>query len=398
MKMMIKQILIPLMLIQFSLAAMAQNCTETADLISYPGTLTAANPKYPPASDFLLKEKENAFKYMLAIENLFKKNFQLKRGHAKYWFDKPPFVNLTGLKHYVTYMGQIGFYQYFCNNGKLAKTDEFTVDFRVLVNPVLDNNLYEGGADYFMNEQMKIGPYIPFVNYLKFNAEEVDKIVKGRGFLEFTHGNNFKPHTDVYRQWYISKPDQPIFLKVSRREFLHSLLVFYEREKKSYIEEYTRKLNDAIQYAEKYRRNGNNDMYNNSMADKSAAEKNIGLVESNYQNKLKKVNQFLQHESAEWLEQPTNFKAGTFRCNTFSSFSFVKQASCFELDKFYDGEDGEAIYKWNADYIDKVISNAGKPFFLVVRFRYKAGEAFSQNIMNEFIEKFDFKSLYQLLN
>jgi hypothetical protein len=267
-----------------------------------------------------------------------------------------------------------------------------------MVNPVLDNNLYDGGGEYFEKEGNKTGAYIPFVNYLKFNAEEVDKIVKGNGYLEFTHGNNYKPHTDVYRQWYISKPEFPIFLKVSRKEFLNSLLAFYEREKKSYLKEYTRKLNDAILYAEKYSRNGNLAMYNNSIEDKNTAEKNLKLVETNYQNKIKKVNLFLQKESADWLAQPTRFKPGKFSCSTLSSFSVVNQAACFELDEFYNGEDGEAIYKWNADYIDKQLSHAGKPFLLVVRFRYKAAESFSQGIMNDFIKNFDFNGLNQLLN
>ncbi|MFT3843819.1 MAG: hypothetical protein QM725_02110 [Lacibacter sp.] len=370
-----------------------QTCNETAERINEPGNLTAANPKLP--KDFSITEKATALKTIAEMEKLFLKNFSLNGGIAKYWFHKPPFENLTGLQHYTTYSGQVGFYQYLCVNGKKITSDEYGVDVRIMANPVLNKNLHDGGADYYADNIKKNGAYISFCNYQHMAETEADKLIKSNSYFEDTKSNNYYRHNDVFRYWYISKPGTPVLVKVNRKEFLQSLLKFYEREKQFYSKEFERKRNDGIKYMEVYRKNGNTAMFNSSRDDKNKAETALQTIENNYQLKKQKAENLLATKTEAWLNEPAVIDPVTFKNKELYGDKTRNHAESFFLENFNTGSQEENIYKWNPEYFKNM--QDGKPMFFEVRFRYKAGEPFSEGILNHFIKNFDFKTLQQLL-
>lgn len=371
----------------------SQNCSQNSDLISIPGNLTVKSPKLP--TDFKPTEKINALKTISQIESLFTKNFNLNGGYAKYWFHNPPFTNQTGLNNYTNYYGLIGFYQYVCVNGKKTNSDEYTVDFRVMVNPSLERNLHVGGSDFYLDEKKKSGFFVPFCYYQHLNDKDAEIIINGNGFLDETFGNDYKVHTDVYRHWYISKSDEKILEKVSRKEFLQSLLQFYEKEKLFYVKEFERKRNDGIKYMETYKKNGNSVMYNNSLDDKNKAENALVTIENAYQNKKRTAENILKNKSEDWLLKPTKINPESFKNFELYGDKTRNYAESFALENASSLEQQETIYKWNSTYFKNI--QAGKPTFFDVRFRYKAGEEFSAGILNNFMHNFDFNALKQIL-
>ena len=124
-------------------------------------------------------------------------------------------------------------------NGKKVKSSEYGVDFNVLDNPRLIHHFpfafYPSTYDFYVNRP-KLGYLsIPLFRYLSIPDSIAKLINSGKGFMEDHYGNNFYPHTDVFRTWYITRPGTTILLPVSRKEFLESLLEFYDREKLSLI-------------------------------------------------------------------------------------------------------------------------------------------------------------------
>lgn len=393
-----KRIILTIAVSAFLASAYSQNCISTTELISLPGKLEPANPKLPPVSDFSQAEKALVFKTMSQIEPLLKKDFFLEGGTAKYWFHNQPDINYFGQFYCTNYFGQIGFYPYVCVNGKIINASEFTAEFRIMANPDLNKNLFDGGADYYRDDKKKSGSFIPFCSYQLINDEEAEKIIGGNGFLDVTHGNNYAKHTDVYRHWYISKPGMPILVKVSRKEFLVSLLEFFEREKKSYSKDFERRKNDAIQYMEKYKANGNNIMFQNSADDKEKAESALETIEANYRAKKQPVENMLKNNDLEWLNQPAVLDHKRIYCDENYGDKTQKHAKCFALESFYEGKNGLTVYQWNPEVFKQSEQKPGKAIFFDVMFRYHAGEDFSENILNNFVRNFDFEALKKLLD
>jgi hypothetical protein len=166
-------------------------------------------------------------------------------------------------------------------------------------------------------------------------------INSGNGFFDDPYGNNFYPHTDVFRTWYITKPGTTILLPVSRKEFLESLLEFYDREKLFVTKRMNIKINESVRYMAEYQKSGNKAMYQSHLENKQQAEKTMAELDGIIRNK-KQVVQDLLKKDTNWLQQPATVdpaKRMQFDDrNTRESMAFTG---------FFSGPNANTIYRHN---------------------------------------------------
>lgn len=377
----------------------AQTCNSTDELIALPGILWDHTKLPIGGGSFVPAEKSQAIKTLTAAENICKNKFVLHGGEAKSWFNVTGKVSFD-LYNLTSYYYKIGFYQFVCVGGKKSHSNEYGVDFSVTANPVLNNSVARvfNGVDFYLDTKKQNSPLIAFCRYMRINSADAEKINTGKGYIDNTLGNDYKTHTDVYRNWYISKPGNTLLLPVARRTYLQSLLEYFDREKIYYIKQFTAKLESAKKYIETYRNNGNAAMLQSSISDKLKADQALETIEKNYQIKKQRVEKTLAGKSTEWLNEPAVLDPNNSYCTDKYGDATRNQAECFLFDEFYAGENGETVYQWNPDVFREGTAQPSRPIFFRVQFRFKAGEKFSANIAESFVKDFDFYALQRLLN
>lgn len=374
--------------------AFAQPCTKTDDLLSIPGSLKD-HTKFPiGGGTFSAQEKPVAMKTLIAAENLCKKIFTLKGGEASSWFhlEDGGFFDIYPV---TSYRMKIGFYQHVCVGSKKTNSSEYTVDFNIIVNPELDDHYplaSQPSATEFYQNYPKQG-YLPIsiFRYLSMTASMGESIISGKGFTDNTPGNNYYAHTDVYRNWYITKPGAALLLPVSRKEFLESLLECYDREKLFVGKRMKIKLDESIRYMAQYQKSGNKAMYQSHLENKQAAEKTMGELEAIIRNKKLPLEQLLKKDIA-WLQQPATVDPGKQ-----PRFDERNTAQSMLFTGFVNGPKAHTIYRYNPVLATPLKTQPAKPLFFQVQYRYKAEEKFSQQITDTFVKNFDFEALRKLL-
>lgn len=374
---------------------MAQNCTTNTDLLSIPGSLQDHTKTPIGGGTFSAIERPVGMKILIAVENLCKKKFVLKGGEAKSWFHIKESGKLDLYKHQ-EYQYKIGFYQYACVNGSKLNSSEYTVDFTINANTPFKEMLRmpdRYNEVFFYEDNKKYGSsYISLFRYFILKDTEAHKISSGNGYTVNHQGNNFAAHTDVYYNWYITKPGTQLLSVVTRKEYLNSLLEFYQRENDFLSANYTAKLAEAKRYMEQYEKSGNKAMYNSHKENKEQFEIKLRELASVIHLKKQRVEQVLQTESSSWLQTAATLDPGNYDC-------FNKPTKdCFNFNSFYTGPQAETVYKWNPELVKQSANQPAKPLFFKVQFRFKAGEVFSDAIMNTYVEKFDFDGLRKMLN
>lgn len=375
-------------------SAFAQPCTKTDDLLSIPGSLKDHTKTPVGGGRFTAQEKPVAMKTLIAAENLCKKNFSLKGGEASSWFHVED-GGYYDVYKFSSYRLKIGFYQHVCVGGKKINSDEYTVDFNIAVNPDLGNKYFlapNPGTDEFYINRPKLGYLpIPIFRYLSMPSTEGEAISTGKGFIDNTQGNNYYKHTDVYRNWYITKTGTQVLLPVSRREFLESLLEFYDREKQFITKRMNSKISESVRYMAEYQKSGNKAMYQSHLENKQAAEKTLTELESILSAKRQLPEELLKKETA-WLQQPATLdpKKPMQFDNNYTRESMV-------FTGFFSGPTAKTIYRINPVIAAALKTQPAKPLFFQVQYRFKSEELFSKQITEGFVKGFDFEGLRKLL-
>lgn len=383
-----------LFLFAVSLQAAAQPCTKTEDLLSIPGSLKDHTKTPIGGGTFTAAEKPVAMKTLIAAENLCKKIFTLNGGEASSWFhlEDGGFFDTYAI---TSYRMKMGFYQHVCVNGKKTKSSEYTVDFNVIVNPELDDHYplaSQPSAVEFYQNYPKQG-YLPIAiyRYLCMPAAMSESINGGKGFTENTLGNNYYAHTDVYRNWYVTKPGTILLLPVSRKEYLESLLECYDREKLFNAKRLKIKLDESIRYMAEYLKSGNKAMYQSHLENKQEAEKGLADLESIIRSKKQPLELLLKKDST-WLRQPATVDA-----DNKPRFDYRNPRVSMLFTSFFSGPKAEAVYRYNPALSVPLKTQPAKPLFFQVQYRYKSQEKFSQQITDTFVKDFDFERLRKLL-
>jgi hypothetical protein len=382
-----------LFLFAISVQATAQPCTKTEDLLSIPGSLKDHTKTPVGGGSFTAAEKPVAMKMLIAAENLCKKNFSLKGGEASSWFHVED-GGFYDVYKFSSYRMKLAFYQHVCVGGKRTNSDEYTVDFNIAANPDLGNKYFlasNPGTDEFYENRSKSG-YLPIsiFRYLSMPATTGVAISTGKGYFDDAK-NNYSKHSDVYRNWYVTKAGTAVLIPVRRKEFLQSLLEFYDREKLFVSKRMNSKIEEAVRYMAQYQKSGNKAMYQSHLENKQAAEKALAENEALFRNKRQLPEELLKKDTA-WLQQ-----AATLDPKKPMRFDnkYTKESMVFT--GFFSGPDANTIYRYNPVLAASLKTQPAKPLFFLVQYRYKAEEQFSQQITDSFVKDFDFEALRKLL-
>ncbi len=384
-----------LLLIASFLAAnflLAQPCKITEDLVKLPGVLKPdLIPGFTRNSTFKPVEGPAVLKTLDASVQIMKKNFSLQGGVAKYWY-KANFREHFDVYEYPGYELVVAFYQDVCVDGKKTFSSEYTVDFAIRANHefiYFDNG--PGFIDFYKDKARYGELPISIFTYLSYPPAQAEKMNSGKGYFEEDDGNKFRPHSDVYRRFFILKEGMPLLVPVSRKELLEGLLELYEREKKYHVKRLQAKLDESVRYMAQYEKSGNKSMYQNHLENKQKAEKDLAELDGLINKKKTEVEEKLKAESPEWLAKQATHK---FHDTRFTEHT-IKESSRFK--GFYEGPDANAVYRFNPALAASKKGRTGEPLFFHVRYRYKAGETFSQQITDGFVKNFDFEALRKLL-
>lgn len=382
-----------LFLFAASLQSTAQPCIKNDELLAIPGSLKD-HSKFPVGGgSFNATEKPVAMKTLIAAENLCKKNFSLKGGEASSWFQVED-GGFYDVYKFSSYRMKLAFYQHVCVGGKKTNSDEYTVDFNIAVNPDLGNKYFlaeNPGTDEFYVNRPKSGYLpIPIFRYLSMPATTGLAISTGKGYFDEAK-NNYSKHTDVYRNWYITKAGASVIVPVSRKEFLQSLLEFYDREKLFVSKRVNSKIEEAVRYMAQYQKSGNKAMYQSHLENKQVAEKTLAETEAVFRNKRQLPEELLKKDTA-WLNQPATLDPK--KPMQFDN-KYTKESMVFI--GFYSGPAAKTIYRYNPALAASLKTQSAKPLFFLVQYRYKAEEQFSQQITDTFVKNFDFEGLKKLL-
>lgn len=374
--------------------AFAQPCTKSDDLLNIPGSLKD-HTKFPiGGGTFTALEKPVALKTLIRAENLCKKGFTLKGGEASCWFHLED-GGYFDVNPVTVYRLKIGFYRHICVNGKKVNSDEYGVDFNIIINPELDDHYpfaVPPSANEFYQDRAKLG-YLPIsiFRYLSMTAAMGESINNGKGYTGYTTGNNYNEHKDEYRNWYITKPGTPILIPVTRKEFLESLLECYEREKRFVTNRMKIKLDESIRYMAQYQKSGNKAMYQSHLENKQQAEKAMSELDGILLNK-KQVVQDLLKKDTKWLQQPAMIDPGKR-----IAFDERKPQESMVFTGFFSGPAAHTLYRYNPALAAALKSQPAKPLFFQVQYRFKSEELFSKQITEGFVKGFDFEALRKLL-
>lgn len=383
----------------------AQECQTTEDLLYDEGTLfdRKKTPLQGFVSDFAPAEKAVSLKTLNAVESHVIRDFTIQGGSAKAWF---AFNELSYFDIFLhkSYEYKMGFYPFVCVNGKKILTDEYISDFEVTVNPSVPAffsipSEYESGNSFFDADRTKSnGPRIAIFRYLVFPDSVVASAINnGKGYYEDDKGDVHNNRRDIYRIWYITHPGKKLFAEVSRKEYLNSLLEYYERERMLLTNRNEKKLAESKKYMAQYEKSGNKAMAQSHFENIQDAEKKLAEIQIRYTNKKEKVSKLLSSKPDEWLNQVATINPEIRSNGNSATGSDFAKTGYFSFSGFDETTSAAKVYKWNPDYFKIQTQSPAEPLFFKVAFRYKANTPFTMNIKENFIEKLSFDPLEKLL-
>jgi hypothetical protein len=200
----------------------------------------------------------------------------------------------------------------------------------------------------------------------------------GIGFYQDIKDDKVKQGSGAFitRHWYITKPGMPLFVPVTRKEYLEALLQFYEKEQG------TAKNNHKPQYAN---------------------------YTSQYEAKKSTVTAALKQNTATWLAAPAivcpkpvtswiydkNLGWSYNGQGTADNEADGLKTGSFTFSGFWDDRSGDTLYKYNPAYFKDNIPPA-KPRFIELSFRY-VKLPLGQRLVENFTKNIDCNAIQQLL-
>jgi len=382
----------------------AQVCKTTADLETVPGKYqTAAEYPWPAVRAEYFKNLTSAADKTIAKQILGQLEKAEARSRTGFNLTGGNWENYYSAKGYA-YMGHIrvgqytfqsALYEYFCLNGKLKRNSEYETVLRIHVNeipinalrPFLENPFGTSIGEYDFNFQFQDwknhksanvnDPLISLFNYLASNNEElINAINSGEGYFQDVAEKDIKQNSRsryINRFWFIKKKDVPVLVPVSRKDYLQSLLEYYEREKLYFPKLMTELASN----------------HNTSI------ERNYGNWEADVADKIAKVKNVLASNTEDWLKQQAiinrvedvsqNYKAQLKERTNYNRFWM-----------FYDNaKKSQSLYKINPDYFKANSRTGASPQLIIAVFRY-VSMPLSLKLMNNFSDNFDFDSCKKL--
>lgn len=225
----------------------AQSCQTAAELDALPGKyIDAAHCEYPAMRASWLNDLKTqasitmASKVLTQIEGVerdSRKDFDLKGVVLKSTFSgrNPDFIN--GSRAIASYDLQLGCYEYICINKKMMTNSEYETVLRVYVNRFKDvEEAFDvSDARFFLTPGKYDGRFVRLHYFYRFRDKQLLTAMNGGiGFYQDVNDEKVKQgnrSTYITRHWYITKPGQPLFVPVTKDEYLQALQEYNERAK-----------------------------------------------------------------------------------------------------------------------------------------------------------------------
>ncbi len=366
-------------------------CNSKEELENAPGKyFTAAQYPWPAVrAEYFNKmttapEKATGKRILEQIEKLeqqSRSDFALAGGFWETYYSTEGYNYFAG-KKLADYRFQTAFHEYLCINKKVERNSEYSTVLRVYINSLPINTLsrYIKGisnasgrySKYFYKdpEGYKPGmaaPEIDVFTYLECsNKELITAINSGKDYWQDIPENEIRKNTydHIYRYWFVKRADEPLLLPVSRKEYLESLLEFYDREA-LHIPKSTNYETGSQQNRQTY----------------------YGDLPAVLANKKAIVSKLLKENSVEWLSSQAIVNGQEDRYLNQKQ-KLPEYSSDLTFHKFYDNEkEGGPLYKYNPAYFSAGQSPA-TPEFMAVVFRY-VSKPTHLRLINNFTENFD---------
>lgn len=388
----------------FAQAATAQDCKTSADLYNVTGKyLTAAEYPWPAArAEYFNKMvtpagKATAKQVLGQIEKLEQQSrtgFTITGGNWENTYSTEG-NNSLGNARLGKYTFQSAFHAFFCNKGKMIRNDEYSTVLRIYVNAIPLNTLnpllqapfgsslgeYDFNlqyADFKNHKPVDVdAPLISLFSYLSCTSESlIDAINSGNSYFQDVPEKNVKlndANTFIYRYWFISKKNVPLLLPVSRREYLQSLLEYYEREKLHFPMLVTKLTKD----------------HNKGVARYASWETDVN-------DKITVVKKALADHKEDWLSAQAVINRIEDASLTYKA-NLTEKTNYNRFWRFYDNEKrSEPLYKYNPAYFKDTPPNTARPQLISVAFRYVTMPP-PLRLVENFTKHFDFEGLRKLV-
>ena len=384
----------------------AQDCKTNTDLDATPGKyLTAAQYPWPAVrAEYFKNMGSSADKAMAkqTLNQIEKTEAQSRTGFTLTGGNWENYYSTEGYGYYSnarlgTYTFQSAFYEYFCNKGKATRNPEFSTVLRVYVNHIPVNTLdpflrnpfgsslgdYDFGLQYLDWKNHKPAdvnaPLITLFTYLSCNNPSLlEAINTGTDYFQDTPEKDIRPNNRsrfIYRYWFVKKKELPVLLPVTRKEYLQSLLEYYEREKI-----YFPKLIAAL-----------------TSAHDKGIEHSYGGWEKDLADKITVVKKALSDNSETWLQEQAVINKSEDASLTYKA-GLKERTNYNRFWKFYNQEkNSEPLYKYNPAYFKNSVQGPAKSQIITVAFRYVPVPS-SLRILDNFTRHFDFTALSRLLD
>lgn len=382
----------------------SQNCKTNADLDASPGKyLTAAEYPWPAVrAEYFAKMAGTKDKVMAKqIAGQIEKTEQ--QSHAGFKLTGGNWENIYASKGYGylsnTKLGQYRFesslHEFFCLNGKLKRNDEAGTILRIYVNDIPTNTLgrflslpfgssmgdYDFGFQYQDWKNHKPSDVdaqlIGLFTYFSCNNDQLLKAINsGEDYFQDVPEKDIKPNNRsnyIYRYWFVKKKDIPVLVPVSRKEYLQSLLEYYEREKLYFPKLLSQLTQD----------------HDNGVRQYSSWEADVA-------DKILVVKKALNEHDSDWLSAQAVINRSEDGSQTYKA-GLKERTNYKRFWKFYDNQSkSEPLYKYNPAYFKNSVQGPAKPQVIAVAFRYVSMPA-PLRILDNFTRHFDFESLKKML-
>lgn len=371
-------------------------CGSKAELAIAPGKyFTAAEYPWPAVrAEYFKKmttapDKTTARQTLEQIEKLEQQSragFTLTGGTLEAYYSSEGYT-YAGSTKLADYRFQAAFHEYLCINKTVERNSEYSTVLRVYVNslpntlgPFMRNIARTGDERYLHRDWQGYKPGVPSpeINLFTYlacsNPELVAAVNSGKGYWQNVPESEIRKNTydHIYRYWFVNKAGVPLLLPVSRKEYLESLLEFYDRE---------------LLYLSK--------SSNYQAASDKAKQEKFGDIPTVIAGKKAIVNQVLKGNSAEWLSGQAVINETEDNYLTQKK-KLPEYSSSLTFHKFYDNEKGGTpLYKYNPAYFPGGRSPAS-PEFIVVVFRYVTMPVHLRLIHN-FTDNFDQEAWRKLI-
>ena len=358
------------------------------------------------------------------LEERSRKNFQATGCVMRVSYSKNSHYSFNG-SQYKNYGYQLGLYRMVCHVQQhlVKEVGEYRSVLRINVNPAFTKNpttvgtgslfvktpgtlnwTYDFPADAMLgpnyendriNKPSQVSKYFTEQSVLQGRSDNYKDyhtdfltLNNGNGYVEtWLGGARYDKHPEGSYQWIdrhylITKPGVPLFIAVSRKQYLKDMLEYLELEK----------ANLSFTIEDLTKRNATNNSTFETQKRQTWQAHKAAYTEI-YEARKAKLKELLATKSEDWLQQQAIVAGGN---KTKDVNDRLK-----ETGKFYDKEEENiyALYVLNPAYWSRNAGDPIQPVLFEIQFRYEisTGTKWSENLLKNFEKNFDFEALRKML-